>query len=99
MKEVVIEPMMGATYGPSFEGEVGVYEYGTYPASSVLAGRRKRVFLDSGTLEEMQEKYPEAEESRGSRFVEDNLNDLSDSEDGFDDYDDCSKDWLLDDLD
>jgi hypothetical protein len=87
-----IEPKMGATYGASFEGEVAVYEYDQYPSHSVLAGRTRRVFLDSGTLEEMRAKFPEAREIQGSRFVPDNFADLSDRE-GDDDYDDCSGDW------
>ena len=39
-----------------------VYTWGTYPDSSVLAGQTKTQFVDSfNTLEEAQEKYPEAE--------------------------------------
>lgn len=97
-RELCIEPKFGATYGPSFEGEMGVYEYDEWPRSSVLYGRRRRTFLDSGTLEEMQVKYPQATVCESSGYVEDNLNDLPDEEDSrWDDYDDCSRDWLLDD--
>jgi hypothetical protein len=60
MKEQIIEyPSAGATY---CREEYGVYEYSTYPSSSVLAGQQKRVFLDSfATLSEAQAAYPEAE--------------------------------------
>lgn len=96
--EVCIEPKMGATYGPSFEGEVAVYEYGTY-TSGVLEGRRSRAFLDSGTLEEMRAKYPHAVVCESSGYVEDSFNDLPDEDESqWDDYDDCSRDWLLDDV-
>jgi len=80
MLDLCIEPKMGATYGPSFEGEVGVYEYGEYPRSSVLAGQRMRIFRDCGTLEEMQAKYPEATVMHGSGYMEPSLSHLSDSE-------------------
>lgn len=92
MTERCIEPAMGATYGPRFEGEVAVYEYGEWPKGSILYGRTLRRFLDSGTLEEMQAKFPDAQVMQGSGYVEDNFNDLSDSEEPDDwpegDYDD-----------
>ena len=53
-------PSRGATYNRP--DEYGVYEYSTYPASSVLAGQTRRVWLDSyTTLEEAQAQYPDAE--------------------------------------
>lgn len=52
-------PSRGATYN---RPQYGVYEYGVYPRSSVLAGQTRRVFLDSfDTLEEAQREYPNAE--------------------------------------
>ena len=51
-------PSRGTTYA---KDEYGVYEYGKYPRSSVLAGQTRRVFLDSfSTLEEARAEYPEA---------------------------------------
>ena len=42
---IIIEfPSVGQTYA---RNEYGVYEYGVYPRSSVLAGRTRRIFLDS----------------------------------------------------
>jgi len=90
MREVCIEPKMGATYGPSFDGEMAVYEYDVYPASSVLAGRRQRIFLDCGTLEEMVAKFPTASVCESSGFVEDSLLDLPDEDEP--DYDDVDFD-------
>lgn len=80
-KEQCIEPKMGATYGPSFEGEVAVYEYDEWPRSSVLYGRTRRTFLDCGTLEEMKAKYPQATVCVSSGYVEDSFNDLPDEDD------------------
>lgn len=59
-------PSRGATYS---HAAYGVYEYGTYPNSSVLAGQVRRVFLDSfDTLEAAIAAYPGAEVSCGSGF-------------------------------
>lgn len=53
-------PMSGRTYS---RNEYGVYEYGVYPRSSVLAGSTRRVFLDSfKTLDEARRAFPGAEE-------------------------------------
>ncbi len=93
MSERCIEPMMGATYGPSFEGEVAVYEYGEYERGSVLYGRRKRIFLDSGTLEEMTAKFPEATVVQGSGYIDDPMLDLSDSEEPDDWPEDFDEDY------
>jgi len=59
MDNIQIEyPCAGATYN---HPEYGVYKYGVYPRSSVLAGQTRRVFLDSfATLEEAQAEYPDA---------------------------------------
>lgn len=60
MKDKRIEyPSVGATYR---RAEYGVYEYDTYPESSVLAGQERRTFIASyETLEEAQEEHPDAE--------------------------------------
>jgi hypothetical protein len=51
-------PSRGTTY---CKNEYGVYQYGKYPRSSVLAGQTRRVFLDSfDTLEEAKAAFPEA---------------------------------------
>jgi hypothetical protein len=53
-------PSVGQTYA---RNEYAVYEYGVYPRSSVLAGRTRRVFLDSfETLESARKAYPDAAE-------------------------------------
>jgi len=71
-------PSSGATY---CRNEYGVYEYSTYPRSSVLAGQQRRVFLDSfPTLAEAKAAYPSAEEA-DCGFQEPNLNHLPDDDD------------------
>lgn len=37
------------------------YGHGTYPDSSVLAGQSQRAWLDSGTLPELQARFPQAD--------------------------------------
>lgn len=78
MSHLLIEyPSVGATYS---RNEYGVYEYGTYPRSSVLAGRTRRVWLDAyPTLAAAKAAYPEAKVAAGTAFVEDSLLDLPDS--------------------
>lgn len=79
--ETVIEyPSAGTTYS---RPEYGVYGYGTYPSSSVLAGQQKRVFLGSyETLEEAQTAYPEADwYDSGSGFQPPYLGHLPDGQD------------------
>jgi hypothetical protein len=52
-------PSEGATYS---RDEYGVYQYSTYPRSSVLAGQERRVFLASfKTFAAARSAYPEAE--------------------------------------
>ena len=60
MSQLIIEyPMIGATYS---HDDYGVYEYGTYEESSVLAGQEKRSFRASfSTLAEAQAAYPTAQ--------------------------------------
>ena len=60
MNNIRIEyPSAGATYN---RPEYGVYEYGVYGRSSVLAGQTRRIFLDSfPTLEEARAAFPDAQ--------------------------------------
>lgn len=76
--EIFIEyPSRGATYADAC---YGVYEYSTYPRSSVLAGQRRRVFLDSfETLAEATAAYPNADTS-GCQYTPPCLNHLPDNE-------------------
>jgi hypothetical protein len=61
-ERIAIEfPSAGATYN---RPEYGVYAYGVYERSSVLAGQEKRSFLGSfATLEEARAAFPGADES------------------------------------
>lgn len=80
MSYITIEsPSAGATYSnPDF----GVYEYSTYPRSSVLAGQERRSFLDSfDTLEEAQAAYPTASVSHSCGYRPPSLDHLPDGED------------------
>lgn len=58
-KDVRIEyPSRGTTY---CKDVYGVYEYGTYPRGSVLAGQQSRRFIGQyDTLEEAKAAHPEA---------------------------------------
>ena len=80
MNEIKIEyPCAGATYN---RPEYGVYSYGVYPRSSVLAGQTRRIFLDSfPTLEEAREAYPDAEFTNRSNYQAPYLNHLPDDGD------------------
>lgn len=61
-------PSVGKTYS---RNEYGVYSYGTYEASSVLAGQERRSALGSfDSLEEAQLAYPGAEWVDGSLYHE-----------------------------
>jgi hypothetical protein len=59
-------PSMGAT----FCNEVfGVYQYDTYPRTSVLGGQPRRTWLDEfPTLEEAKSKFPNARVVDGTCF-------------------------------
>ena len=72
-------PSRGATYArPVY----GVYEYGIYPRSSVLAGQVRRSFLDSfETLAEAKAAYPAGYEVVGSGYAPPSLNHLPDDGD------------------
>ena len=59
-EDLTIEPMLDGS------GDYGVYRHGTYGRSSVLAGQPKRTYVESGSLEEMKESYPEAQVLDGS---------------------------------
>jgi hypothetical protein len=72
-------PSAGATYS---RDEYGVYAYGVYPKSSVLAGMTKRTFLDAyDTLAEAIIAYPDATVVKGSSFVDVNLDHLPGDDD------------------
>jgi hypothetical protein len=76
--ERYIEPARGATY--AHEG-VAVYEYGTYPESSVLAGQTSRTYLEGfETVEEASAKYPEAIVSESSLYRPPSLSHLPEEE-------------------
>jgi hypothetical protein len=61
-------PSVGKTYARNV---YGVYEYGEYPRSSVLAGQVRRQFLDSfETLDEARAAYPNASECIFGAFPE-----------------------------
>lgn len=63
-------PAAGSTY---CHEEYGVYQYGTHPEWSVLAGQEKRTFLGSyEKLEDAQREHPDAEwdGEEGSSFRE-----------------------------
>lgn len=79
MKDIRIEyPSRGATYS---RDEYGVYEYGTYPRSSVLAGQSRRIFHCSyDTLEQAQAEYPTAK-LVGCGYNPPSLNHLPNDED------------------
>lgn len=71
-------PSRGTTY---CKNEYGVYQYGKYPRSSVLAGQTRRVFLNSfKTLEEAQAAFPKASLA-GCGFQAPNLSHLRDDGD------------------
>lgn len=79
-EDVRIEyPSHGATYT---RAEYGVYRYGIYPRSSVLAGQTSRTFLDSfATLEEAKAAYPAATVAAGSGYAPPYLGHLPDGPD------------------
>lgn len=53
-------PAAGRTY--NMGDKFGVYEYGVYPRSSVLAGQSRRSFLDAfDSVEAALAAYPDAE--------------------------------------
>lgn len=76
----MIEPSRGATYNRP--GEFAVYEYDTYPRSSVLAGQERRTFIDSfDSLEAAQSAYPNARVSEYSLYRGPDLSHLPDDDD------------------
>jgi hypothetical protein len=71
-------PMKGMTYG---EKKYGVYQYGTYPESSVLAGQTSRRFIDAfDTLEDAKKAFPSAEYHEGSLYEPPYLGHLPDTD-------------------
>lgn len=72
-------PSRGATYNKTV---YGVYEYGVYPRSSVLAGQTKRTWLDAfDTLAEAKAAYPTARVVDHSDYAPPNLSHLPDDGD------------------
>lgn len=50
------------TIEPGMDGRYDVYEHGTYPRHSVLAGQARRSFVDTfDTLEDAQRRFPKAQ--------------------------------------
>jgi hypothetical protein len=81
----------GATYR---NNRYTVYEHSTYPRSSVLAGQRRRVWMDDfATLEEAKAAYPQAQCS-GATYQPPYLEHLPDDEDPGDLY---AENWMNDD--
>lgn len=65
--DIRIEPSRGATYSSD---RIAVYEYDTYPRSSVLAGQTRRCFLDEfDTVEQARAAYPHATVCAGSGYT------------------------------
>ncbi len=63
---LVIEYPVTGSRGNVLAEEYGVYRYGTYEASSVLAGQQKRTYVDQfPTLAEAQAAFPAAEWAEG----------------------------------
>lgn len=61
-------PSQGATY---CRQRYGVYQYDTYPRTSVLAGQERRTFLDDfATLAEAQSTYPTATPDCGCGYID-----------------------------
>lgn len=73
-------PAKGTTYCKSL---YGVYEYDTYPKSSVLAGQIRRILRGQyDTLEQAQQAHPQATYNGvGSGFSVPNLGHLPDGPD------------------
>ena len=65
---LTIEREHGETYSRS---TFAVYEHGTYPRSSVLAGQPSRRFINGGfkTVEEAKAKYPNARIIPGTTHI------------------------------
>lgn len=59
----------------------GVFQYDTYPASSVLAGSKRRTWLDEfATLDEAVRAFPDASKPAGTGYREDKFEWLSEDE-------------------
>ena len=87
-----IEPSRGATYSSD---RIAVYEYGTYPRSSVLSGQTRRTVLDDfDTVEQAQAAFPGATVSMGSGYQPPCLAHLPDADgpDPFGDNEDAARD-------
>lgn len=78
--KVIEQGSRGATY-QNDDDTFTVYEIGTYPRSSVLAGQQRRQWLDQfKSLEEAQAVYPDARVS-GSTYRPPCLHHLPDGPD------------------
>lgn len=76
--DLTIERGRGATYASE---RWTVYEHGTYPRGSVLAGQSSRAWLDDfDTLEEAVIAYPDAVVIDGSTYRPPSLSHLPDDE-------------------
>lgn len=78
MSAHTIERGRGETYATD---RWTVYEHGTYPRGSVLAGQSRRTWVDDfDTLEEAVIAYPDAQVITGSTYRKPSLAHLPDSE-------------------
>lgn len=79
--QTIEEASYGATYRNP-KGEFTVYEIGTYPGGSVLAGQQKRSWKGHfKSLSEAKEAFPEAELIEGSTYQEPYVGHLPDDDD------------------
>lgn len=74
--EHTIERGRGATYN---SGKWTVYQHGTYPRHSVLAGQPQRIWVESyDSLGEAQKAFPGATVIEGTTYQPPNLSHLTD---------------------
>lgn len=85
MKEKTYKTIEQGSRGATYQNDMDtwtVYEIGTYPRSSVLAGQQSRTWLDEfKSLEEAKAAYPDAELINGTTYREPSLNHLPDEGD------------------
>jgi len=69
VNDLAIEPAY-TKYGPPGDPGFGLYLYGVYPQSSVLAGQTSRLYLEGAKTEaELKAKYPEVR-CQGSGYID-----------------------------